>query len=59
MKVHQLPRAAVPNIPPVVKSAFWAYFNQNQDRVVLSLYGFIKVRLGQLRPIFETIFGPA
>jgi hypothetical protein len=54
-----IPRAAnIPPIPPAIKSAFWAYFNANTDRVVLSLYkGFLTVRLGQLRPVFEAIFG--
>lgn len=58
MPQQNLPRAGLPPIPPPVKAAFWVYFNQYQDVTVLSLYhGFIKVKLGQLRPVFETIFG--
>lgn len=45
-------------IPPVVKSVLWSYFNTHQDTVVLSLLrGVVKVRLGQLRVVFEAIAG--
>lgn len=59
-KIHTLPRtASIPPIPPAIKTAFWAYFTFNQDKVVLSFYhGFVRVTLGQLRPVFEMIFGP-
>lgn len=58
MSAPNLPRAGLPKIPPAVIDAFWIYFSTHQDQVVLSVYhGFVKIRLGQLRPVFEALFG--
>lgn len=38
-------------------AVIWAYFNSNPDRVVLKV-AFLKVRVRDLRVLFEAIAGP-
>lgn len=55
---NELSTRGLPPIPDVAKTAFWAYFALNRDKVVLSIHGIFKVKLGQLEPVFALIFGP-
>lgn len=41
----------------MAKAAIWAFFRSNLDRVVLKV-AFIKVRVRDLRVVFELLAGP-
>jgi hypothetical protein len=43
---------------PVATAAIWLFFRQNPDRVLLKIGGFIKIRVKDLRILFELIAGP-
>lgn len=52
---HNLPRQSN---SPEVNSALWLLYNTNPDRVILKVGGFIKIRVKDLRFLFELIAGP-
>lgn len=41
----------------MAKSVLWAFFRSNPDRVILKV-AFIKVRIKDLRVLFEALAGP-
>lgn len=45
-------------VDPLVRDALWAFYNSNPDRVVVKVGGFIKIRVRDLRLLFEAIAGP-
>lgn len=58
MAAKALPRASYIQIPDSVRRQLWSYINEHADQVVFTAWGFMKVRLGQLRPVFEALLGP-
>lgn len=58
MGERKLPPAYNIAIPEPAKRAAWAYFWDHEGEVVFSAFGFVKVRLGQLKGLWTTIFGP-
>lgn len=54
------PRGAGGNIinNPVATAAIWLFFRNNPDRVLLKVGGFIRIRVKDLRILFELIAGP-
>lgn len=49
-------RAAINN--DMAKFAIWAFYNSNPDRVIVKIGGFLKVRVKDLRILFELLAGP-
>lgn len=42
----------------LAKAALWAFFKANPDKVLLKVGGFIKIRVKDLRVLFELLAGP-
>lgn len=43
---------------PIADAAIWAFYESNPDRVLLKVAGFIKIRVRDLRVLFELLAGP-
>lgn len=65
MLIHEVPQPDAPMYPgdrgavnnDMAKAAIWSFFASNPDRVILKV-SFIKVRVRDLRVLFELIAGP-
>jgi hypothetical protein len=42
----------------IAQAAIWSFYNSNPDRVLLKVGGFIKIRVRDLRILFELLAGP-
>lgn len=49
---------SAPVTNPQARAAIWAFYNSNPDRVLLTVGGFIKIRVRDLRILFVAIAGP-
>lgn len=53
------PRGASGSINnPVAQAAIWMFYKNNPDRVLLKIGGFLKIRVKDLRILFELLAGP-
>lgn len=42
----------------MAQAAIWQFFRSDPDRVVLKVGGFFKIRVRDLKPLFELLAGP-
>jgi hypothetical protein len=42
----------------VAQAAIWSFYRTNPDRVLIKVGGFIKIRVKDLRVLFELLAGP-
>jgi hypothetical protein len=49
--------AGSPSLPPVAQQAIWYFYRSNLERVVVKV-AFIKIRVKDLRILFELLAGP-